>query len=95
MGGPVMVRGFELKHDITSTSAAQPCVAKGRARDVATETFECGALMGAAARVGSEIPQRIKGKGDEICLKITPMISQKSGCLPRPTRRGDIPPWRL
>ena len=35
-GGPVMVWGFELKHDITSTRALKPFVVNGGASDVAT-----------------------------------------------------------
>ena len=40
MGVPVMVRRFELQHDITSTSALKPFVGNGGASDVATQVFE-------------------------------------------------------
>ena len=53
-GGPVMVRGFELQHDLTSTRALQPFGGKGGASDVATQVFECVALMGGAAHVGMQ-----------------------------------------
>ncbi len=36
LGGPVMVRRFELQHDITSTRALKPFVVNGGASDVAT-----------------------------------------------------------
>ena len=54
MGGPVVVRDFELKHDLTSRRALQPCVGKGGASEVATQVFECGALMGGATHVGRQ-----------------------------------------
>ncbi len=46
MGGSIAVRRFELEDDLAGRCAAQPFVAQGRARDVATEAFEGGPLMG-------------------------------------------------
>lgn len=46
MSGSIPVWGFELQDDPASTGAGQPFVAKGGARDVATEAFEGGALLG-------------------------------------------------
>ena len=37
MGGAIAIRGFELKHDLAGPGAAEPFVAEGRTRDVATE----------------------------------------------------------
>jgi len=55
MGGFIPLRGFELQHNLAGPGAAQPFVAEGRARDVATQAFEGLPLMGATTRVGSYI----------------------------------------
>ncbi|MCZ6449859.1 MAG: hypothetical protein O6918_03185 [Deltaproteobacteria bacterium] len=54
MGGAIAVRGFELEDDIAGRGAAHPFVAEGGARDIATQVFECVALMGGAAHVGMQ-----------------------------------------
>lgn len=36
MSGAIAVRGFQLQHDLAGPGAAEPFVAQGRARDVAT-----------------------------------------------------------
>lgn len=54
MGGSIAVRRFELQDDLAGPGAAQPFVAKGRARGVATEAFEGAPLMRAATRVGMQ-----------------------------------------
>jgi hypothetical protein len=46
MGGPIVVRRFELEDDLAGTGAGKPFVGNGRASDVATEVFECAVLMG-------------------------------------------------
>ena len=54
MGGAIAVRGFELKDDLAGRGAAHPFVSEGGARDIATQVFECVALMGGAAHVGMQ-----------------------------------------
>ncbi len=54
MGGPVVVRGCELQHAITSTRALQPCVGHGGVSDVATQVVKRVARMGGAAHVGMQ-----------------------------------------
>ena len=54
MGGAIAIRGFELKHDLAGPGAAEPFVAEGRTRDVATEPFEFLPLLGAAICIGMQ-----------------------------------------
>jgi len=46
MGGAIAIRGFELQDDLTSPGVAEPFVAEGRTRDVATEAFKFLSLLG-------------------------------------------------
>ncbi len=46
-------RGFELENAFSGRCAAQPFVAKGRAREVSPEAFESVQLLGGVARAGS------------------------------------------
>ena len=48
------VRGFELENDRAGWGTAQAFVAQGRARDVATQSFEFLSLLGAAMGVGMQ-----------------------------------------
>jgi len=54
MGGFIAVWRFELQDDLAGPGAAQPFVAKGWARDVATGAFEGVPLRRAAVRVGMQ-----------------------------------------
>ena len=54
MGGTVVVRTFELQHDITGTIAFEAFVGNGWAGDVAAQMLEFAALMGGAAHLGME-----------------------------------------
>ena len=44
-GGAVVVRAFELQHDLTGTVEYQPFIGEGRAGDVAAEVLELVALI--------------------------------------------------
>ena len=52
MGGPIPVRGFELEVNLAGLGTAQPFVAEGRTRDVATEAFKFLPLMGTTPGIG-------------------------------------------
>ncbi len=49
MSGAISVRGCELQHDLAGPGAAEPFVAEGRPRDVATQPFEFLSLLGPTA----------------------------------------------
>lgn len=40
MSGPIAIRRFELEDDLAGRRAAQPFVAQGLAREIATQTFK-------------------------------------------------------
>ena len=52
MGGAVAVGAFELQHDLACSIAFEPFVGNGRAGDIAAQTFELLALMGATTHCG-------------------------------------------
>ena len=52
MGGPFPIRRFELEDDLAGRRTAQPFVAEGRARDVATATLNGMPWMGTVLCVG-------------------------------------------
>ena len=81
MGGAIAVRRFELQGDLTGPGAAQSFVAKGRARNVATEAFEGVPLMGAAAGVGMQA----KPLGTDTALWLQRLLTGKAqgGIFPR------------
>ena len=54
MSGAIAIRGFELEDDLAGPGAAEPFVAEGRTRDVATEAFEFLPLLGTTAGVGMQ-----------------------------------------
>ena len=54
MSGAIAIRGFELEDDLAGPGAAEPFVAEGRTRDVATEAFELLPLLGTTAGVGMQ-----------------------------------------
>ncbi len=59
MRGAITVGGFELQDDVAFGCASQPFVAKGGTRDVATEAFERGSLIGAAVHAGMQTKAQV------------------------------------
>lgn len=51
MNDPIAIRRFELEDDLTGRGAAQPFVAQGRAREIATQTFKSLPLMRSTIRI--------------------------------------------
>ncbi len=54
MGGPVLIRAFELQHDVACAIAFEPFIGNGGAGDVAAQLFKFVALIHGAAHLGVE-----------------------------------------
>ena len=71
MGGAIAIRGFELKHDLAGPGAAEPFVAEGRTRVVATQAFEGVPLLRPATRVGMQA----KPLGTDTALRVWHLLT--------------------
>ncbi len=87
MGGAIPVRGFELQDDLTSPGVAEPFVAEGRTRDVATEAFKFLSLLGTTPGISMQA----KPLGTDTALWVQRLLTGQAAGGCGPCTRNDCP----